>query len=74
MRYDPHKITVMHEPTSFDRDSKWRVWVPPTGPECYEGGDVPDGALLGPWGDSFWPSWEAAIDFAAACIRIGAVA
>lgn len=39
-------------------DAPWRAWLPPTGPECYEGD-----AIRAPWGESFWPTQAAACDF-----------
>lgn len=35
---------------------EWRAWIPPRGPQDFEGGDVVEGAHLGPYGDSFWPT------------------
>lgn len=51
-----------YEPGS---DVPWMLWIPPTGPECYEGGDELEGALLGPWGESFWDTHQHACEFLA---------
>lgn len=40
----------------------WHVWIQPRGPQDFEGG-TPDGAILGPFGDSYWPTWAEAIAF-----------
>lgn len=36
----------------------WRAWIPPTLPEHYEGG-----AILAPYGESYWPTQPAACEF-----------
>ena len=42
--------------------ARWRVYLPAVGPECF---DVDGESYLGPWGDTYWPSWEAACGFLA---------
>lgn len=43
----------------------WVVDLPPGSDACYEGGDAlgGDAPLLSPFGESYWPTWEAALDF-----------
>jgi hypothetical protein len=55
-----HDLT---EPFIEPHGAEWKAWLPPTGPECYEGGDTEHGAILGPWGDTFWPSEAEAEKF-----------
>lgn len=52
------KITIRRLSFGF-----WQVWVPPRGPEAYEVPSDPDSALLGPYGDSYWSSWQDAVRF-----------
>lgn len=40
---------------------EWSVYVRPCGAHCYDEA----GAVVGPWGESFWPSWDAAVGFLA---------
>lgn len=47
-----------------NRASHWRLWIPPTGLDCYEGHTL-EGALLSPFGDSYWPTQEDACVFLA---------
>lgn len=50
------EVTITHIP---DLD-QWQVYIPPRGPQDYEGGDVSEGAILAPYGDSYWPTrWQA---------------
>lgn len=41
-------------PDARDDRARFMVWMPPRGPQDYEGGDVNEGALLGPYGETFW--------------------
>lgn len=58
-------ITYIGDGPIDNRRSDWRLWIPPTGLDCYEGGTL-DGALLSPFGDSYWPTQEDACEFLAA--------
>lgn len=53
--------------TSGDPGAPWEVYIPPTRPEHFEYGDVQNGAVLGPWGESCWPSWAEACAFMQEC-------
>lgn len=59
----PTITCVAKDRQPWNRGDDWCLWIPPTGPECYEGGDVKHGALLSPYGDSFWPTQEDACEF-----------
>jgi hypothetical protein len=68
----PGDLTVEKEPiigvhgidltriTIWKHGDQWRVWIPPTGPESY---DTDGESLVGPFGDSFWSTFDAAVDF-----------
>lgn len=48
----------------FKHGANWGVWVPPVHPEAFEVPDDPDSALCGPYGDSYWLSFDNARRFA----------
>lgn len=52
-------IIIEHQPAL----SQWKVYIPPRGPQDYEGNDVKEGAIIAPYGDSFWPTRKQAEDF-----------
>lgn len=54
------KPTVRRVETRLD--NPWQVFIPPRGPQDYED-DNTLGARLGPYGDSYWPTFEAACEF-----------
>lgn len=39
-------------------DGEWRVWIPPRGPQDFEGDQI-----MGPYGDSFWQTEAEAVAF-----------
>lgn len=49
------------------RGGEWEAYIPPTRPEHFEYGDVQNGAVLGPWGESYWLTWAEACDFMREC-------
>lgn len=63
IRYRPSSTS----PTGYVWPAEWEVYIPPTKPEHFEYGDVLNGAVLGPWGESYWATWEEARDFMCAC-------
>ncbi len=59
--HGPMKAAIRKLP---DHDeARWMVWIPPVGPESFEGGDIVNGAILDPWGDSEHASWDEACEF-----------
>lgn len=64
IRYRPSSTSAA---TGYVWPAEWEVYIPPTKPEHFENGDVLNGAVLGPWGESYWPTWEEARDFLCLC-------
>lgn len=54
----PHSAWI--EPAN---DDEWAVTIPPRGAQDYEGGDPKNGAIIPPYGDSFWTNLDEAIEF-----------
>lgn len=44
-------------------EGQWQVWIPPRGAKDYEGHDMEEGAILAPYGDTYWGSEEEARAF-----------
>lgn len=57
------KPEIRRRPMSDDEAAfpPWNVWIPPRGPQDMGGGDGED--ILAPYGDSYWPTHEAACAF-----------
>lgn len=60
-------ITYIGDGPTDNRGSDWQLWIPPTGPECYdaEGGGVGNSNLRPPYGYSYWPTQQDACEFLA---------
>lgn len=60
----PAHATIRYTGTgpTDNRASDWQLWIPPIAPDCYDGGTL-EGALQGPWGDTYWPTQQDACEF-----------
>lgn len=45
-----------------DPGAQWRLWIPPTSIWCFEGATL-DGAIIGVWGNTYWPTHSEACEF-----------
>jgi hypothetical protein len=73
MRTVQHSAATWDQPYPYVKKAddlwpgRWEAYIPPTKPEHFQGGDVENGDVLGPWGESYWPTWEAACAFMQQC-------